>query len=345
MAFIAREPGGTTAVWVRALDDPRGENAGRNRGSPAPVLVAGRPVRGVLRGRSAQASRDLRRPAPDARPRDDPKTAALPGAQTTGSSSRRSYFGPLLQVSASGGKVTPATTLDKARSEGTHRWPWFLPDGRHFLYYAAGSTGSEPGEIFVGELDSGQGEAPPAVELARRLRVPGVPSVHPRQRPGRAGVRRRAAGASGGDDASRSGSPGRFGDGRPAGPLGFSGRNALLAHATELDEPAGPVRSPGTRDRQARGGRDLELPSPLAGRAAAGDGAGVGRIDRLRHLDDRPRAQRRDANDARPGGRRAPDLVARRNAAGLQLRPQGRFGRPVRHARRPAGQRGAPRRE
>jgi Tol biopolymer transport system component len=65
------------------------------------------------------------------------------------------YVGPLRQVSASGGKVTPATTLDKGRNEGTHRWPWFLPDGRHFLYYAAGSTGSEPGEIFVGDLRSG----------------------------------------------------------------------------------------------------------------------------------------------------------------------------------------------
>jgi Tol biopolymer transport system component len=61
-----------------------------------------------------------------------------------------------MQVSASGGKVTPATTLDKGRNQGTHRWPWFLPDGRHFLYYAAGSGGQEPGEIFVGEVGSGR---------------------------------------------------------------------------------------------------------------------------------------------------------------------------------------------
>jgi Tol biopolymer transport system component len=60
-----------------------------------------------------------------------------------------------MRVSASGGKPTPGTTLDKGRKEGTHRWPWFLPNGRHFLYYAAEGGGAEPGEIFVGDLGSG----------------------------------------------------------------------------------------------------------------------------------------------------------------------------------------------
>jgi Tol biopolymer transport system component len=59
-----------------------------------------------------------------------------------------------MQVSASGGNVTPATKLDKSRNEGTHRWPSFLPDAKHFLYYAANSTGQEPGEIFVADIGS-----------------------------------------------------------------------------------------------------------------------------------------------------------------------------------------------
>jgi Tol biopolymer transport system component len=44
------------------------------------------------------------------------------------------FLGPLQRMSAAGGTVTPATALDPARKETSHRWPWFLPDGRHFLY-------------------------------------------------------------------------------------------------------------------------------------------------------------------------------------------------------------------
>ncbi len=41
----------------------------------------------------------------------------------------------LLQVSASGGSPSPLTKLDPA-VYSSHRWPAFLPDGRHLLYFA-----------------------------------------------------------------------------------------------------------------------------------------------------------------------------------------------------------------
>ena len=46
-----------------------------------------------------------------------------------------SNTGPLYQVSAEGGISTPVTKADTGIS---HRFPWFLPDGRHFLYAAYG---------------------------------------------------------------------------------------------------------------------------------------------------------------------------------------------------------------
>jgi Tol biopolymer transport system component len=46
--------------------------------------------------------------------------------------------------------VTPLTTLDKSR-EIFHRWPQFLPDGRHFLYV---SRQVEKSGVYVGSLDS-----------------------------------------------------------------------------------------------------------------------------------------------------------------------------------------------
>jgi hypothetical protein len=40
----------------------------------------------------------------------------------------------ILRVSSSGGMVTPVTQLDASRQERSHRFPQFLPDGRHFLF-------------------------------------------------------------------------------------------------------------------------------------------------------------------------------------------------------------------
>jgi eukaryotic-like serine/threonine-protein kinase len=64
---------------------------------------------------------------------------------------------PLHSVSASGGTPAPVTTLDPSKGVTTHRWPQFLPDGRHFLYVAG--TPLTPREnptnaIMVGSLDS-----------------------------------------------------------------------------------------------------------------------------------------------------------------------------------------------
>lgn len=66
---------------------------------------------------------------------------------------------PLYKISDSGGAATPVTTLDRASNESSHRWPWFLPDGRHFLYLAGNPftpSTSPTNSIFVGSLDSPQ---------------------------------------------------------------------------------------------------------------------------------------------------------------------------------------------
>jgi len=62
-------------------------------------------------------------------------------------------LGPLYRISASGGKPVAVTSLDTSRGETGHRWPQFLPDGRHFLYFAAASEYDKMG-IDIGDLDS-----------------------------------------------------------------------------------------------------------------------------------------------------------------------------------------------
>jgi Tol biopolymer transport system component/predicted Ser/Thr protein kinase len=61
--------------------------------------------------------------------------------------------GPLFRVPATGGIAAPLTELDKSRQEIAHRHPYFLPDGRHFIYVAV-SGKNELSGIVIASLDS-----------------------------------------------------------------------------------------------------------------------------------------------------------------------------------------------
>ena len=61
--------------------------------------------------------------------------------------------GPLYRVSAAGGEPTPVTALDQSNFETSHRWPYFLPDGRHFLFFVRSGRVENSG-VYVGSLDS-----------------------------------------------------------------------------------------------------------------------------------------------------------------------------------------------
>jgi Tol biopolymer transport system component len=60
--------------------------------------------------------------------------------------------GPLMKIPASGGEPVAVTRLDPPAQTG-HLSPHFLPDGRHFLFYAAGSP-LQAG-VYLGSLDRG----------------------------------------------------------------------------------------------------------------------------------------------------------------------------------------------
>ncbi len=61
----------------------------------------------------------------------------------------------LYRISASGGQPVAVTKLDSSRHETSHRYPSFLPDGRHFLYLATdlASAQDDPNSIRVASLD------------------------------------------------------------------------------------------------------------------------------------------------------------------------------------------------
>ena len=63
--------------------------------------------------------------------------------------------GGLWRINAAGGTPQRATQLDYSKHT-THRWPSFLPDGRHFLYYATNHLGgrAELNGIYFASLES-----------------------------------------------------------------------------------------------------------------------------------------------------------------------------------------------
>ncbi len=61
---------------------------------------------------------------------------------------------PLLRIAAAGGAAEPATKLDASNGENSHRWPYFLPDGQHFLFWARSSHGVQEHTVCIGSLGS-----------------------------------------------------------------------------------------------------------------------------------------------------------------------------------------------
>jgi Tol biopolymer transport system component len=62
----------------------------------------------------------------------------------------------IVRVPEAGGSPVAVTSLDAAAGDNRHLAPYFLPDGRHFLYLVAGSRANGPNDprgVYVGSLD------------------------------------------------------------------------------------------------------------------------------------------------------------------------------------------------
>jgi Tol biopolymer transport system component len=96
--------------------------------------------------------------------------AEAPGALNGATSNKNGVvvFGvfapnPLFRISDAGGTVLPVTALEEG--ETNHRWPQFLPDGRHFLYMRVSADPDRTG-VYVGSVDAKPEEQSPTLLLA-----------------------------------------------------------------------------------------------------------------------------------------------------------------------------------
>ncbi len=157
LVFGAVGEGGDGQLWLRSLDDTKARALSGTRGGRRPFwspdsrniafFADGKLKRVDIAGGPALTICD----APDGRGgtwnRDG--VIVFAGEQSGG----------LKRVLAAGGEPVAITELDTMANEDTHRYPFFLPDGRHFLYLARSlASGSLSTEIRVGGLDTDQEE-------------------------------------------------------------------------------------------------------------------------------------------------------------------------------------------
>ncbi len=154
LAFSARDSSSRKLLYVRSLEDLATHALPGTEGAQYPFWSSDNQFIGFF------AFGKLKKISPSGGPALT--VCDVPGSRG-GSWSRNGMIvfspgpgGALLAVSAEGGTPASLTQLNTGRKETTHRWPFFLSDGKHFLYFARTVTSgseSERDAIYVGSTD------------------------------------------------------------------------------------------------------------------------------------------------------------------------------------------------
>ena len=158
VAYVAAVQNGKRALFVRQIDSVVAQSLPGTEGA----IVAFWSPDSQYIGYSDEANRKLRkvsvRGGPPQSITDSPYNGRFVPVGTWNSDGTI-IFGngladqPLYRVSAAGGRAKQITMLNSDLQEAGHAWPYFLPDGRHFLFLAWSSK-AENRAIYVGSLDS-----------------------------------------------------------------------------------------------------------------------------------------------------------------------------------------------
>jgi len=154
LAFTAKDSTGTERLWVQSLNQLDGKPLPGTEGATFPFWSPDGSYVGFF------ADRNLKKVAAAG----GPVQVLCPAMNGRGGSWNQEGViifcpviepSPLYRIPDSGGEPTAVTELDTTKSHFSHRWPHFLPDGKHFLYCArtATATSGENDSIIMGSLD------------------------------------------------------------------------------------------------------------------------------------------------------------------------------------------------
>ncbi|MGI9101497.1 MAG: LpqB family beta-propeller domain-containing protein [Terriglobales bacterium] len=152
IAFVAKGPSSAKAIWVRPLGGSIAQRLEGTDDATFPFWSADSHYLGYFsNGKlnkipAAGGAATSLAPAPNARGGTWSKDDVIVYTPD--------FNAALLRVSAQGGTPQAVTKIDPA-VHTTHRWPWFLPDGQHFLYLATNHSGGQRDKngIYFASLD------------------------------------------------------------------------------------------------------------------------------------------------------------------------------------------------
>jgi serine/threonine protein kinase len=153
MVFGGQSEDGVSRLWVRALDSMTAQPLSGTEGATASYPFWSPDSRSIGFSANGKLKKIDLSGGPAVTLADAPSFRGASWSPLGVILFAPTNTGTLQRIAAAGGTATPITTLDPARKENSHRWPWFLPDGRHFLY-DSGIPTSNDATIYVGSLDS-----------------------------------------------------------------------------------------------------------------------------------------------------------------------------------------------
>ena len=150
MVFAAAAPGGKPVLWLRSLDTVTVDSLPDTEGAESPVWSPDHRWIGYF------ADGKLKKVPAGGGPSQVIVASVADNRQASWGPDDTILFSRgatgILRVSSSGGVITPVTELDASRQEASHRFPQFLPDGRHFLFTVRSSLADQDG-VYAGALD------------------------------------------------------------------------------------------------------------------------------------------------------------------------------------------------
>jgi Tol biopolymer transport system component len=151
LAFVASGSNGVPQVWLRRLDSTDVRPLPGTANAAYPFWSASSRSIGFF------ADGQLKRVDLDGAP---PRALAPAPAGRGGTWNTdgvilfsRGTADPIYRLNTDG-TVVQQTTLSAPRHDTSHRWPQFLPDGRHFMYFARSTNGTQS-SVRVASLDGG----------------------------------------------------------------------------------------------------------------------------------------------------------------------------------------------
>jgi len=156
LVFTARDASGKEALWVRSLDSLTAQRLEGTEDSSFAFWSPDSRTIGFFAGGKLKKI--------DAGGGPAQTLCDAPGGRGGAWSEREVIvFAPeitsgLSRVPVAGGTPTEITHLAQSQAGFSHRWPTFLPDGRHFLYWGGNPfiTNAPNTGIFLGALDSNE---------------------------------------------------------------------------------------------------------------------------------------------------------------------------------------------